>query len=174
MIGKTLIKDHTQPGKPLGDVFSDVNNLLCDSNSEGLFITAFEGVLDLATGEFFYVNAGHEVPYICKAGEGYEPYKVRPGFVLAGMEDMKYREGSMKLQAGDRIFLYTDGVPEATNGDNKLYGNERLYQTLNQNKDKTPKELLAKIKEDVDRFVGEAQQFDDITMLCLEYKGPVE
>ena len=174
VIGKTLIKDHTQPGKPLGDVFSDVNNLLCDSNSEGLFITEFEVVLDLTTGEFFYVNAGHEVPYICKAGEGYEPYKVRPGFVLAGMEDMKYREGSMKLQAGDRIFLYTDGVPEATNGDNKLYGNERLYQTLNQNKDKTPKELLAKIKEDVDRFVGEAQQFDDITMLCLEYKGPVE
>ena len=174
VIGKTLIKDHTQPGKPLGEVFSDVNNLLCDSNSEGLFITAFEGVLDLETGEFFYVNAGHEVPYINRAGEGYQPYKVRPGFVLAGMEDMRYKEGSLILQPGDRIFLYTDGVPEATNRENELYGNERLYRILNQNKDRTPKELLPEIKADVDLFVGEAPQFDDITMLCLEYKGKTE
>lgn len=174
VIGKTLIKDHTQPGKPLGEVFSDVNNLLCDSNSEGLFITAFEGVLDLETGEFFYVNAGHEVPYINRAGEGYQPYKVRPGFVLAGMEDMRYKEGSLTLQPGDRIFLYTDGVPEATNRENELYGNERLYRILNQNKDRTPKELLPEIKADVDLFVGEAPQFDDITMLCLEYKGKTE
>lgn len=174
VIGKTLIKDHTQPGKPLGEVFSDVNNLLCDSNSEGLFITAFEGVLDLETGEFFYVNAGHEVPYINRAGEGYQPYKVRPGFVLAGLEDMRYKEGSLTLQPGDRIFLYTDGVPEATNRENELYGNERLYRILNQNKDRTPKELLPEIKADVDLFVGEAPQFDDITMLCLEYKGKTE
>lgn len=171
VIGKTLIKDHTQPGKPLGEVFSDVNNLLCDSNSEGLFITAFEGVLDLETGEFSYVNAGHEPPYVCRAGEGYEPYKVRPGFILAGMEDMKYKEGSLMMQAGDRIFLYTDGVTEATDSENQLYGSGRLRHILNRNKDKTPKDLLPEIKADVERFVGEAPQFDDITMLCLEYKG---
>ena len=128
----------------------------------------------METGEFFYVNAGHEVPYINRAGEGYQPYKVRPGFVLAGMEDMRYKEGSLPLQPGDRIFLYTDGVPEATNRENELYGNERLYRILNQNKDRTPKELLPEIKADVDLFVGEAPQFDDITMLCLEYKGKTE
>lgn len=171
VIGKTLIKDHTHPGESLGDVFTSVNNLLCDSNSEGLFITAFEGVLDLVTGEFRYVNAGHETPYICRKGETFEPYKVRAGFVLAGMENMQYREGTVQLEAGDRVFLYTDGVPEATNGANELYGSERLYQSLNKNKEMEPEILLQRIKEDVDKFVGEAPQFDDLTMLCLEYKG---
>ena len=174
VIGKTLIKDHTQPGISLGSVFSDVNNLLCDSNSEGMFITAFEGVLDLATGEFAYVNAGHETPYICRKGEGFEAYKVHPGFVLAGMEDMRYKEGRMQLAVGDRIFLYTDGVPEATNADNEMYGNERLHNVLNEYKDEALEELLTKVKADVDSFVREAPQFDDITMLCLEYKEPLQ
>ena len=174
VIGKTLIKDHTQPGISLGSVFSDVNNLLCDSNSEGMFITVFEGVLDLATGEFTYVNAGHETPYICRKGECFEAYKVRPGFVLAGMEDMRYKEGRMQLAVGDRIFLYTDGVPEATNADNEMYGSGRLHNALNAHKDKALEELLTKIKADVDSFVREAPQFDDITMLCLEYKEPLQ
>ena len=91
VIGKTLIKDHTTPGRDLGEVFSTVNNLLCEANSEGLFITAFEGVLDLVTGEFCFVNAGHEMPFICKSGGSFEAYKIRPGFVLAGFEDMNYK-----------------------------------------------------------------------------------
>ena len=173
VIGKTLIKDHTQPGKKLGDVFSDVNNLLCASNSEGLFITAFEGVLDLATGEFAYVNAGHEIPYICRKEGNYEPYKVRPGFVLAGMEDMRYKEGSVRLKPGDKVFLYTDGVPEATNAENEMYGSARMLSALNRNRDKTPEDLLSGIKADVDRFAAGISQFDDITMLCLEYKEPM-
>ena len=171
VIGKTLIKDHTQPEASLGEVFSKVNNLLCDSNSEGLFITAFEGVLDLVSGEFRYVNAGHEPPYICKAGQGYEPYKIRPGFVLAGMENIRYREGQLQLSPGDRIFLYTDGVTEATNGNNELYGSTRLHHILNGNPDASPEMVLAAVKTDVDAFVGDAPQFDDITMLCLKYQG---
>lgn len=170
VIGKTLIKDHTQMGISLGDVFSNVNNLLCDSNSEGMFITAFEGILDLVTGEFRYVNAGHEVPYICRKGEEFQAYKVRPGFVLAGMEDMRYKEGSVQLAAGDKIYLYTDGVPEATNADNEMYGSERLQDVLNKHKEETPENLLMEIKADVDAFVKEAPQFDDITMLCLEFR----
>lgn len=170
VIGKTLIKDHTQPGQSLGDVFTDVNNLLCDSNSEGMFITAFEGVLDLVTGELRYVNAGHEIPYICRKNDNFEPYKVKAGFVLAGMEQMQYKEGSVQLEVGDRLFLYTDGVPEATNANNELYGSERLCHCLNRNKDTTPEVLLQRVKRDVDLFVGEVPQFDDITMLCLEYK----
>lgn len=169
VIGKTLIKEHTKPGELLGDVFSEVNNILCSSNSEDLFITAFEGVLDLVTGEFRYVNAGHEIPYIYRRGTTFEPYKVKAGFVLAGMENMKYTEGSIQLEVGDKVFLYTDGVPEATNADNELYGSDRLYEVLNKNKELTTEDILPAIKEDVDKFVGEAEQFDDLTMLCLEY-----
>ena len=174
VIGKTLIKDHTTPGRDLGKVFTEVNQLLCESNSEELFITAFEGVLDLVTGEFVYVNAGHEMPFICKAGGKFEPYKIRAAFVLAGMEGMKYRAGSMMLEPGDKIFQYTDGVTEATNVNNELYGMERLGTILNKVKNGTPHEILPTVKKDIDDFVGEAPQFDDITMLCLEYKTKME
>ena len=174
VIGKTLIKDHTTPGRDLGKVFTEVNQLLCESNSEELFITAFEGVLDLVTGEFVYVNAGHEMPFICKANGDFEPYKIRAAFVLAGMEGMKYRAGSMMLEPGDKIFQYTDGVTEATNVNNELYGMERLGTILNKVKNGTPHDILPAVKKDIDEFVGEAPQFDDITMLCLEYKTKME
>ena len=174
VIGKTLIKDHTTPGRDLGKVFTEVNQLLCESNSEELFITAFEGVLDLVTGEFVYVNAGHEMPFICKAGGDFEPYKIRAAFVLAGMEDMKYKAGTMQLDVGDKIFQYTDGVTEATNINNELYGMDRLGEILNKVKNGTPHEILPAVKKDIDSFVGEAPQFDDITMLCLEYKAKMK
>lgn len=169
VIGKTLINDHTKPGADLGVVFSEVNELLCRSNSEGLFITAFEGVLDLVTGEFSFVNAGHEMPFIARAGGVYEAHKLRPGFVLAGMEDMVYQSGIIQLSPGDKIFQYTDGVTEATNASHELYGMERLSEVLIKNSDKKPAELLPIIKADIDAFVGEAPQFDDITMLCVSY-----
>lgn len=171
VIGKTLIKDHTQPGRDLGEVFTEVNELLCESNSEGLFITAFEGVLDLVTGEFRYVNAGHEIPFICKNEGTFEPYRIRAGFVLAGMEGIRYKCGSIQLEPGDKIFQYTDGVTEAANQDNELYGIKRLEKVLAGNKDCTPAELLPRVKENIDEFVGKAPQFDDITMLCMEFKN---
>ena len=174
VIGKTLIKDHTTQGRDLGAVFTEVNNLLCESNSEEMFITAFEGVLNLETGEFNYVNAGHEMPFICKANGDFEPYKIRAAFVLAGMEGMKYRAGSVTLEPGDKIFQYTDGVTEATNINNELYGMERLGAILNKVKAGTPHDILPAVKKDIDEFVGEAPQFDDITMLCLEYKTKME
>ncbi len=174
VIGKTLIKDHTQPGRDLGDVFTEVNDLLCESNSEGLFITAFEGVLDLVSGEFTFVNAGHEIPFISKEGGGFEPYKIRAGFVLAGMEGMRYHCGSLRLEPGDRLFQYTDGVTEATNRDKELYGMERLKEILCRHAGEPPEALLTHIKRDIDAFVGEAPQFDDITMLCMEYRERME
>jgi len=171
VIGKTLIKDHTQPGRDLGEVFTRVNDLLCESNSEGLFITAFEGVLDLVTGEFTFVNAGHEMPMISRGGGAFEPYKVRPGFVLAGMEGVQYRAGSLTLEPGDRIFQYTDGVTEATSSSEELYGMQRLTAALAANAHRSPQEILPAVRTDIDAFVGDAPQFDDITMLCLEYKA---
>ena len=170
VIGKTLIKDHTKPQRDLGEVFTEVNDLLCESNRAGLFITAFEGVLNLVTGEFRFVNAGHELPFIARSGSSYEPYKIRAGLVLAGMEGIQYQGGSIQLSPGDKIFQYTDGVTEATNAAQELYGMERLKEVLKQNTDLPPMELLAAVKEDIDAFVGEAPQFDDITMLCVEYR----
>ncbi len=174
VIGKTLIKDNTQPGRDLGEVFTAVNDLLCESNSEGLFITAFEGVLDLETGDFTFVNAGHEMPFISRAGGAFEPHKIRAGFVLAGMEGMRYRAGSLTLNPGDKLFQYTDGVTEATNAQNELYGMARLEKVLASVCSKRPDEILPAVKADIDAFVGDAPQFDDITMLCLEYRQPMQ
>jgi len=170
VIGKTLIKDHTQLHMDLGKVFTEVNDLLCESNSEGLFITAFEGVLDLATGEFRFVNAGHETPFICKRGGRFLPRKIPAGFVLAGMEGMEYRCGRLQLEPGDKIFQYTDGVTEATDRAERLYGMERLERILGKCAAAEPREVLRMVRADIDAFVGDAPQFDDITMLCLEYK----
>lgn len=169
VIGKTLIKDHTEPGRDLGEVFTEVNDLLCEANNEDLFITAFEGVLDLATGEFSYVNAGHETPYICKNGNEYEQFRVNPGFVLAGIEGMEYSSGKTVLEPGDRVFLYTDGVTEAADRDGTLYGRTGLEKVLAENRESSPEELLAGIRESIEEFTEGAEQSDDITMLSLEF-----
>lgn len=168
-IGKTLIKDHTNLNHNLGIVFNEVNNILCGSNKEGLFITVYELVINLTTGECEYVNAGHEKPFIYRKNEGYKPLNMKNGFVLAGMEDIKYEVGYFNLEVGDKIFQYTDGVTEATNTNNELYGMERLENVLNNNSSLNPKELLIAVKNDIDKFVGEAPQFDDITMLSFEF-----
>ena len=165
VIGKTLIKDHTKPGRDLGEVFTEVNNILCESNDNGMFITAFEGVLDLVTGEFRYVNAGHEKPFIYRKGKGYEAYKIRPGFVLAGMENIRYKEQMIQLDIGDKVFQYTDGVTEAMNKDNQLYGMDRLHHILNQQcQTCSPEKTLELVKADIDAFAGDNNQFDDITI----------
>lgn len=171
VIGKTLIKDHTGLHDDLGEVFTEVNNILCASNSEEMFITAFEGVLNLKTGELRYVNAGHEIPFLCRKGGMFEPYKVRAGFVLAGMQGIRYRAGSIQLEPGDKVFQYSDGIPEAINREKAPYGMKRLESVLAKNSEKAPSELLPLVKADVDAFVGDADQFDDITMLCIEFKG---
>ena len=171
VIGKTLIKDHTGLHDDLGEVFTEVNNILCASNSEEMFITAFEGVLNLKTGELRYVNAGHEIPFLCRNGGVFEPYKVRAGFVLAGMQGIRYRAGSIQLEPGDKVFQYSDGIPEAINSEKAPYGMKRLESVLAKNSEKAPSELLSLVKADVDAFVGDADQFDDITMLCIEFKG---
>lgn len=171
VIGKTLIKDHTGLHDDLGEVFTEVNNILCASNSEEMFITAFEGVLNLKTGELRYVNAGHEIPFLCRKGGVFEPFKVRAGFVLAGMQGIRYRAGSIQLEPGDKVFQYSDGIPEAINSEKAPFGMKRLESVLVKNSEKAPSELLPLVKADVDAFVGDADQFDDITMLCIEFKG---
>jgi sigma-B regulation protein RsbU (phosphoserine phosphatase) len=128
------------------------------------------GILDITTGKLLYVNAGHNPPVIFKDGK-YEYLKSRSGFVLAGMEGYKYKLNELQLNEGDKIFLYTDGVTEANNSNNELYGEERLNRFLNENYNLALSELLPSVKRSIDEFVGDAPQFDDITMLIFEFKN---
>ncbi|MBM6884975.1 PP2C family protein-serine/threonine phosphatase [Pseudoflavonifractor phocaeensis] len=169
VIAKTLIKNHAQNKEAPGEVFTNTNEQLCEGNDAGLFVTAWMGVLQISTGHFVYVNAGHNPPLLRRAGGSFEWLKSRPGFVLAGMEGVRYRENEMELAPGDVLYLYTDGVTEATDAHQQLFGEERLQTALNEQPMLPVGQMLSKIKGCIDSFVGEAEQFDDITMLGLEY-----
>ena len=171
MTAKTIIKDLAESGMAVNDIFTRANEKLCENNESGMFVTAWMGILDLATGKLQFANAGHNPPLIKRVNGNFEYLKTRAGFVLAGMEGVRYRIGELTLCPGDRIFLYTDGVTEATNKDNQLYGEERLISFMNENSGVAATSLLPALKNNIDRFVGEAPQFDDITMLMFDYKS---
>ena len=170
MTAKTIIKDLAEGGMAVNDIFTKANEKLCENNESGMFVTAWMGILDLTTGEMQFANAGHNPPILKRANGEFEYLKTRAGFVLAGMEGIRYRAADLTLYPGDRLFLYTDGVPEATNAHNVLYGEDRLIKFMNENSDANATELLPSLKANIDEFVGEAPQFDDITMLMFDYK----
>lgn len=170
MTAKTIIKDLAEAGMEVNDIFTRANEKLCENNESGMFVTAWMGILDVETGKLTYANAGHNPPLLLKAGGEFEYLKSKAGFVLAGMEDFRYRVNELTLSAEDRIFLYTDGVTEATDSNNELYAEDRLLATINRNKKVGAVDLLPIIKSDIDSFVGDAPQFDDITMLIFDYK----
>ena len=170
MTAKTIIKDLAESGMAVNDIFTKANEKLCENNESGMFVTAWMGILDLETGRLQFANAGHNPPVLKRADGAFEYLKTRAGFVLAGMEGVRYRVGELTLYPGDRLFLYTDGVPEATNADNKLYGEDRLLTFMNQNATVEATNFLPALKANIDEFVGDAPQFDDITMLMFDYK----
>ena len=170
MTAKTIIKDLAERGLAVNEIFTLANEKLCENNESGMFVTAWMGILDLTTGNMQFANAGHNPPLLKRADGSFEYLKTRAGFVLAGMEGVRYRIGELTLTPGDRLFLYTDGVPEATNIENKLYGEDRLLNFMNKNATVEAEKLLPMLKDDIDKFVGEAPQFDDITMLMFDYK----
>ncbi len=174
MTAKTIIKDLAESGMAVNDIFTKANEKLCENNESGMFVTAWMGILDITTGNVQFANAGHNPPVLKRADGSFEYLRTRAGFVLAGMEGVRYRANEITLNPGDRLFLYTDGVPEATNVDNKLYGEERLLNFMNQNASMNAVELLPALKANIDEFVGEAPQFDDITMLMFDYKPQKE
>lgn len=168
VISKTLIKNYTMLGLMPDEVFIRTNNDLCEGNEAELFTTAWLGIYELSTGIIKYSDAGHDLPIIQKADGSLEYIKPeRKGFVLAGMEGTKYRLNETKIDVGDMILIYTDGVPEATDSNNKLFGQERLESAITAQKCFEPDKLLEQIRASVDDFVGEAMQFDDITMLAM-------
>lgn len=170
VIAKTLIKNCTQTGISPHEVLEKVNNQLCENNDAEMFVTTWLGILEITTGKLSCANAGHEYPAIRRAGGDFELIKDKHGFVLAGMEGSRYKEYELVLEQGDQLYLYTDGVPEATNASDELYGTDSMITALNGNKTDVPEEILNGIKTDIAAFVGDAPQFDDITMLVIEMK----
>lgn len=171
MTAKTIIKGYAESGIPVDEVFTTANKKLCESNDTGMFVTAWMGVLDLTTGKVDFANAGHNPPLV-RHGDGTFTYlRSRPGLVLAGMEGIRYRRNELMLAPGDEIYLYTDGVTEATDANEALYGEERLQVLMNRLHGCSGEEVCRAVRQDIDLFVGTAPQFDDITMLYLKYNG---
>lgn len=167
MISKTLLKSATQAGFSPKTVLEKVNNQLCENNDAEMFVTAWLGILEISTGKLTCANAGHEYPAVKRADGVFELIKDRHGFVLAGMEGARYREYTLELHSGDSLYVYTDGVTEATDARNELFGTDRMLEALNGYKGSSCKGLLEAARAGIDVFVGDAPQFDDITMLCL-------
>ncbi len=174
VIAKTLIKNRTQMGDSPSEVLRNVNNQLCEGNEEEFFVTVWLGILEISTGRGWAVNAGHEHPVIRRGSGKFELVMYRHSLAVAVMPDISFRQHEFHLDPGDALFVYTDGVPEATNAEGGLFGNERMLQALNVHPDAQPEKLLPFVKQQIDAFVGKAPQFDDITMLMLEYKGGVK
>lgn len=171
MISKTILQNCAMLGSPVSDVLTQTNESLCAENKMDMFVTAWIGILDLQTGKMSCSSAGHEYPAVMSDSRKFELVRNKSGFVLGGFEGLRYQAYEITLKPGDKIFIYTDGVPEATNIHNELFGTDRMIDALNANSGGTPQEILAEVRRAVDEFVGEAEQFDDLTMLCLEYKG---
>lgn len=171
MRAKSVLKSCTERGLSVDDVFTSGNDQLCSENDAGMFVTAWQGTLNLNDGTVHFANAGHNLPAVKHKGGKFELVKQKVNLVLGGMEGLPYTLNEMKLEPDDIIFLYTDGVTEATNAENELFGDDRLLEALNSGDYTNTKEICDVVKQHVDDFVKEADQFDDITMVCLRYKG---
>ena len=172
VIAKTLIKNQAQMGEySPAKVLARVNEQLCEGNEAELFVTVWLAILEISTGKGRAANAGLEHPTLRRAGGKFELVEYRHSPAVATMEGIRFREHEFTLRPGDSLFVYTDGVAEATDAHNTLYGTERMLAALNEAPDAAPEEVLAAVKRSVDAFVGDAPQFDDITMLCLKYNG---
>ena len=166
-ISKTVLKNQLQLGISPAEAIMNANRQLCENNDAGLFVTCWAGVYDTESGILTFVNAGHNPPVILKKGEKPHFISQRSGFVLAGLDGFKYKQEELSLSVGDEMFFYTDGVTEATDINNQLYGNDRLLDCLEDCSDESVENQLTFLKDDIDKFVGEADQFDDITIMAM-------
>ena len=171
MFCKHIIANNALLGKNPAKALEDANAAICANNSEDMFVTVWLGILEISTGHFTAANAGHEYPAIKSPDGGFELYKDKHGFVIGGMEGVKYKEYELDLQPGAKIFVYTDGVPEASNPEENMFGTDNMIKALNVDADASPETILKNVRGAVDDFSKGAEQFDDLTMLCIEYKG---
>lgn len=170
MVSKVILQSCAMLGQSSADILNRANEAICSNNETNMFVTVWVGILEISTGTITAANAGHEYPVLMKDGE-FKVLKGRHGLVIGGMEGVVYKDYEIKLESGDKLFLYTDGVPEATDNDLKMFGMDRMLEVLNENKDASSTEILGKMKEAINDFVNGADRFDDITMLCIGYKG---
>ena len=174
MFSKRIIMDYAKIEHSVSDILIKANEVLCDNNTADMFVTVWLGILEISTGKLTTANAGHEYPAIRKADGKFVLHKDKHGFVIGGIPSVRYKEFTLQMEPGDKIFVYTDGVPEATAASGEMFGLERMTDALNTCADGSPDEILRTVKSAVDEFVGDAEPFDDMTMMCLEYKGVVE
>ena len=172
VITKTLIKNRAMTGVGPSRILKDVNNQLCAENDSRMFVTVWLAIIDVTTGKGIAANAGHEHPVLRHEGGKYELVVYPHSPVLGMVEDLTFREHEFKLEKGDRLFVFTDGVTEAMNITRDMYGVDRMLETMNAHPDDTPDELLKDLRADIAGFIDTAAQFDDITMLCFDYHGP--
>lgn len=170
MVSNILLSDRAKMGGTPAEILAFVNDNLCEHNKAEMFVTVWLGILEISTGKVIASNAGHEDAAIYRNGESFEFYKTSHGFVVGGISGMLYEDYEFELNEGDKIFLYTDGVPEASDKDEKMFGLDKMLEALNANKESSPEKILDGVHASVNAFVGEAPRFDDLTMLCLEYK----
>ena len=171
MVSRIVLAHNARLGRSPGEILEETNTGLCDHNEEEMFVTVWVGILEISTGRLTAANAGHEYPVLKKPDGSFALLKDRHGLVLGAMEGSRYREYELILEPGTKLFLYTDGVPEATDAESRLFGSERMLAALNENPEATPETVLKNVRRAVDGFVQNAEQFDDLTMMCLEYSG---
>lgn len=172
MISKTLIKNTAMMGGTPREILESVNHQLCESNDSMMFVTVWFGILEISTGKVVASNAGHEYPaYYSKKRGTFELVNDQHGMALGVMDGMPQTDYEFVMEPGDMVYVYTDGVAEATNGSNELYDTDRMILALNRAGTQKPEEVLHSLREDIDLFVGKAPQFDDLTMLALTYIG---
>ncbi len=173
MVSKIIIQSCAMLGGSAGEILTKTNEAICSNNEAEMFVTVWLGILEISTGKLTAANAGHEYPVRTNTDGHFAFYEDKHGLVIGGMDGIQYKEYEMQLEPGTKLFLYTDGLPEATNAKKEMFGMERIITTLNQTPDAAPEEILANVRQAVDAFVEDEDQFDDLTMLCMEYRGPV-
>ena len=171
MASKIILASNAKLGKSPAQILADTNAAICSNNHEEMFVTVWLGILELSTGKLTAANAGHEYPVFKNASGQFELVKDKHGFVIGGIDGARYKEYELQMEPGSKLFLYTDGVPEATDAEQTLFGTERMLAALNKKADAKPEDILEQVHSDVNSFVKDAEQFDDLTMLCVHYIG---
>ena len=170
MVSSALIRNAAVGEYSPAKVLTTVNHQLCTRNPEEMFVTVWMGVLEVSTGRLTAANAGHEYPILKRPGMSFELFKDRHGLVLGAMDGVRYREYEIQMEPGTKLFVYTDGLSEATNGSTVQFGTDRTIDALRGREDGSPEELVRAVLDAVEAFVADAPQFDDLTMLCVEYR----
>ncbi len=171
MASRIIIANNAKMGKSPAQILADTNASICQNNREEMFVTVWLGILEISTGKLTAANAGHEYPAISKRGGGFELFKDKHGFVIGGLDGVKYSNYELELEHGDKVFVYTDGVAEAMNRLGELFGTDRMLGALNEAPEASPEQILNNVLRATNEFAKDTEQFDDLTMLCVEYKG---